>query len=848
MCCTNLNGEGGLMLKPILCSVLQMVVCFLVICAHASDGAKQTDTHPESVPAVTIEQLGLTPDEKEWIKRHPVLQVGGPAFFPPFHFFENRTRLRGMSADYLNTMMNDLGIRTNLHTSLSWAEVLQQAKEKKIDLIACAAKTAERESYLHFSDPYLSFPLVIVNRVEADFIGDIKDLKHQKLALVQQNIIHTWLERDQIPIVPFYVSSPRHGLEAVSFGRADAIIENLAAATYMIKKYGLTNLKIAAPTPYENYDLHMAVQKDHHQLVSIINKYLKQMTPSAHAEIQNRWLSVRYDHGISRTDILKWALPALLCISLLFVFMFIWNRRLKKESFEREKAEQKYRHLFNNAPAGMYEIDFIQNRFVSVNEVMCQYSGYTAEEFLSISPMVLLTPESRQVYIERLIRFQAGEHLSDAPEYTVVKKNGETIEITLNAEYYVKEGQIAGAHVVAHDITQIKKAEKEKITAQKMAAENEKFALVGQIAGKMAHDFNNVLSIIMGNTELCLMNCSEPQTKKWLESIFHQTLRGKNLTKNLVAFARDQEPRQVFFNLQEKTDMVISLMDKDLDGIDLVREEGADLPELLADPGMIEHAMVNLIQNAIHAVSQTSHPRIVIRINCFEAFICFEVEDNGCGIPEESLGRIYDPAFTLKGSHDTTQSYAPEIKGTGYGMSNIKKYIEQHKGNVTVQSTQGVGTRVTLFLPLIQKQLTDEEKSRIHKTKMISKKQILLVEDEKDIADVQYRVLTQRPCCHDVDIAHDGNSAIQWFDTKHYDLVSLDYILPGKINGMDVYRHIRQKNKQVPIVFISGNIAFLESIKELKQNDACIDHLSKPCLNADYVDCITQLLNGSDPH
>ncbi|MBU8910199.1 MAG: response regulator, partial [Desulfobacterales bacterium] len=388
---------------------------------------------------------------------------------------------------------------------------------------------------------------------------------------------------------------------------------------------------------------------------------------------------------------------------------------------------------------------------------------------------------------------------------------------------------------ITRDITELKQAEQEKINAQKIAGEQKKLALVGQVAGKMAHDFNNILGIIMGNAELSLMDCKDEETKKTLELIFEQTLRGKNLTRNLVAFAKDQEPKQEFFSISEKIDLVANLMKKDLDGVEFIKEDKPGMPDLLADPGMIEHMLVNLIQNSIHAVSMIERPVIMIRAFCTKDNICFEIEDNGCGITKENLENIYEPSFTLKGTKDITGSYGRAIKGTGYGMANVKKYIEQHKGSISVESEFGSGTKFTISLPVIKKELTNEEKAEIQKEKIYFDKSILLVEDEPAISGVQYGILSQEPCNHKVDVANDGQAAMDLFKKNEYDLISLDYILPGKINGMDVYNHIRLTDKTIPILFISGNIEFLESIKELKQKDAGIDHLSKPCQNKDYV-------------
>jgi signal transduction histidine kinase/ABC-type amino acid transport substrate-binding protein/CheY-like chemotaxis protein len=404
----------------------------------------------------------------------------------------------------------------------------------------------------------------------------------------------------------------------------------------------------------------------------------------------------------------------------------------------------------------------------------------------------------------------------------------------------IKSLQIVG-ELISSDMER-KRTEKEKIQAQKTAEEQKKLAFVGQVAGKMAHDFNNILGIIMGNTEIALLDCKDAEVEKTLYLIFNQTIRGKNLTKNLVAFAKDQEPRQEFFRLNEKIDLVVSLLKKDLEKIEMVREDRPGVPDLVADPGMIEHALVNLIHNSIHALKKTEHPKIIIKTYCMDDNIYFEIQDNGCGIPKEHIENIYEPSFTLKGSKDATNSYERGIKGTGYGLANVKKYIDQHKGQIRAESEFGLGTKLIISLPFIRKQLTPEEKKEFTTSKIQSNKSILLVEDEQSISDVQYRILTQAPCNHKVDLAPNGQVALDLFNKNTYDLISLDYILPGKINGMDVYNYIRETNKNVPILFCSGNLEFLESIKDLKQKDIFIDHLSKPSQNKDYVNTINKLL------
>ena len=962
--------------NSIFLTLLVTSIIVLVFWAWANANDQELNRKIDLLSPIDIE---LTPGEKAWLKDHKSIQIGGPQAFPPFHFFDKKNNLKGISADYIISIMKQLGVKINVQANLPWPVVLKRAESGEIDLIPCIAKTDVREKFLSFSTPYLSFPLVIISKKDMPFIGGVEDLYGKKLATIQKISTVEWLERDGINFIPHYVKSPLKGLEAVSFGKADAKIENLAVASYLIQKYGLTNLKVAAPTHYENYNLHMAVRKDLPELLGIINKALHGISPEQHSQIRNKWLSVRYEHGIKKTDVLVWVFSIAGIASLFIVFILFWNKRLQREILEKEKAEKnlkegerklstlignlpgiayrcdtdenrtisyispgcyeltgyepfefennrilsygnliikedrqyvrdeilraiekrqtfaieyrirdknnkikwvwekglgvfdkkknlkaiegfiiditdrkstedalrdsekKYRHIYKNAPAGIFEIDFEKLKLINVNEVMCTYSGYTEKELLSMNPMDLFTEDSKKLYLERNENSSIRKLMSDNVEYNIIKKNGEKLIVVFNNDFIYKNGKLKGARIVVHDITGLKKAEKEKTKAQKIAEEHKKLALVGQVAGKMAHDFNNILGIIMGNTELSLMECKDTEIKKTLELIFEQTLRGKNLTRNLVAFAKDQEPKQEFFRISEKIDLVFNLLKKDLKDIELIKEDKPGVPDLLADPGMIEHAIINLIQNSIHATSVVEHPKIIIRTYCLNDNIYFEIEDNGCGIPKEHLENIYEPSFTLKGTKDITASYKRGIKGTGYGMANVKKYIEQHKGSIFVESKFNLGTKFTIRLPIIKKELTKNEKEKLQKEKLYFNKTILLVEDEPAISGVQYKILSQEPCHHKVDIANNGKIALDLFDRNKYDLVSLDYLLPGKINGMDVYHQIRKTDQTIPILFISGNIEFLESIKELKQKDINIDHLSKPCRNIDYINGINDL-------
>jgi len=523
-------------------------------------------------------------------------------------------------------------------------------------------------------------------------------------------------------------------------------------------------------------------------------------------------------------------------------FTDLTDRRVAEIALKESRA--RFKTLFNGLNDAVFFHPFAEKgfkNFVEVNEVACQWYGYSRQEFLQMSPQdLILDTEGRGMGSEenRTVLRQLGKRTIES---LTRKKNGEIFPVEISSSMFEFHGESMVLSAV-RDITDRRQSEKERSDAVKFAAEQEKYALVGQVAGKMAHDFNNILGAIMGNAELSLLECEDREIRRTLETILVQTQRGKNLTRNLTAFALDQEPKEEYFNINQKIDLVLSLLEKDLDGIRVICKLSSDPPELLADPGMIEHALVNLVQNSIHALSRTKDPLIEISTWFFQDSLFVEIRDNGCGIPEIYHKRIYTPAFTLKGSRDVKGVYADGIRGSGYGMANVKKYIQKHRGRIEFTSLEGEGTCFVLGIPLIQKDLTDTERHRMAGKTVIRGKRILLVEDEKAISAVQKKILTHPPFNHEVVLAGTGQDAVTAFDTGAFDLVSLDYILPGRLNGLDVYSHIRRADTNVPIIFVSGNMAFLESMEDLKARDPMMDHLAKPCENIVFADTVNAWL------
>ncbi|MBT8358750.1 MAG: PAS domain S-box protein [Deltaproteobacteria bacterium] len=527
----------------------------------------------------------------------------------------------------------------------------------------------------------------------------------------------------------------------------------------------------------------------------------------------------------------------------------LYSRSVWRDITERKRVEEALKEslelsnkVISESPIGILLYDEL-GQCIEANESIGKIIGATKEEVLKQNYNEL------ESWKKSGMLYTAKKVINEGRPKRFEGQTTSTFGVSFNIDSYfvpfLKEGK-AHLMVMVIDITDRLQAEEDKIKALEFVAEQSRHALIGQVAGKMAHDFNNVLMGIMGNAQLATMDCDNEELKVMLENINEFALRGRDITNNLISYSKDQEPKQTYFRIEDKIELVLKMFEKDLSGIKVSRNYKPGISELLADPGMIQDSLVNIIQNSIHAMSKVENPTLILKAYSKNNKVYIEVEDNGCGIPKEHLDSIYTPSFTLKGSHDETGSYKSEIKGTGYGMSNVKKYIvEKHKGNISLESEVGQGTKIIVALRIIKDRLSSAEKKEIVKSQIHDQRKILLVEDEPAIADVQYQLLTKEPFKHIVSIAANGQTAIDTFDRNQFDLVSLDYMLPGNINGLDVYHHIRENDQDIPVLFISGNIEFIESMNQLKEKDLHLEYLSKPIDNLDYVNKINELAGST---
>lgn len=418
-------------------------------------------------PESLLLKIDLTEEEQAWVEQHPTLQLAGPKAFPPFHYHDDTGIPKGIATDYYKLIFNSLGIKVITQPNIPWPEVLSGVKARTIDVIPLIAYVEDRNEYLNFSKPYLSFPMIIVSEETASFIGGVKDLYGKRVACVKRTVTCDWLKRDIGNFTPVWVDTPLKGMEAVAYGEADVHIDNLAATSFLIKKHGLTNLKIAAPTIYGNYDLHFAVRKDWPILNSIINKALAAVPPETHSAINNRWLSVRYEFGISEADVRKWLGVGGGIAFIIILLTLIWNQKLKAEIRKRreisealEESEKTFSSIFHHNPAVITLSSFDEGVFEDINQAAIEFTGYSREEIIGKNAKELkLWPEftDREKLIDQIN--EKGAVLNQ--EALLQNKEGGLKEALISAVKVSLHGKPYLVFVIM-DISERIKAEKEQ--------------------------------------------------------------------------------------------------------------------------------------------------------------------------------------------------------------------------------------------------------------------------------------------------------------------------------------------------------------------------------------------------
>lgn len=466
-----------------------------------------------------------------------------------------------------------------------------------------------------------------------------------------------------------------------------------------------------------------------------------------------------------------------------------------------QASEDRFQRFFEEAPLGIILVN--QDGLIEdCNGEFARMIGRTVSDIEGKHFKLLLGDEDRDTVLEALSRTDTGQQIAGTLEVTL--KGAKRPVITQLHARRFREGRSMVLHFI--DMTEKKSLEEQFVQSQKMQA-------IGQLAGGVAHDFNNMLTAIIGFCDLLLLR-HKPGDPSFgdIMQIKQNSNRAANLVRQLLAFSRQQTLRP---RLHDLTDILTELSHllRRLIGanIELDIVHGDDLGLVKIDEGQMEQVFINLAVNARDAMegggrltvtteNYTNRKPREIKTEDMPPgdWVLVKVTDTGCGISKENLARIFEPFFTTK-----------EVgQGTGLGLSTVFGIIRQSGGFVDVESEVGKGTTFLIYLPRAaesEEEAQEPEVLQEEKPKdLTGTETILLVEDEDAVRTFSQRALTNKG--YKVLAAESGDTALRLFEAaenKNLDLLITDVVMPG-IDGPTLAKKIREASPKLKIIFISG--------------------------------------------
>ncbi len=515
-------------------------------------------------------------------------------------------------------------------------------------------------------------------------------------------------------------------------------------------------------------------------------------------------------------------------------------------------SEYRFQRLFAEAPIGILLLD-PNLTVLECNSAFLGIAKRKREETISQPIAELIAQANRQDALAELTEVLGGKDLIK-PLELFLQAEREIIVHVFAKRFGVpaagEEGEAEqGLMLYFIDATEQKRLEVQFAQSQKMQA-------VGQLAGGVAHDFNNLLTAMIGFCDLLLQR-HRPGDLSFSDimQIKQNGNRAANLVRQLLAFSRQQTMQPKVLNVVDALSELTSLLRRLIGApISLEMVHGRDLGLVKVDQGQFEQVITNLVVNARDAMPGGGRVSIATKNVVQEStvmrgqdemppgrYVAIEVEDTGCGIPQEIISRIFDPFFSTK-----------EIgSGTGLGLSTVYGIVRQTGGFVNVDSKVGKGTRFTIYLPAIaeEKKLSlvqptaeeDREDDSKPAPDLTGRGTILLVEDEDAVRVFSARALRNKG--YNVLEARSGEEALEVLGKEgdQIDLTVTDVVMP-QMDGPTLYKHMQERWPKMKVVFVSGYTE--DRLREQFKSGETIHFLGKPFSLKQLASKVKELLEG----
>jgi len=367
----------------------------------------------------------LTKEERIWLKAHDDrIRFAPSSMYAPICFRDADGRFQGITMDYARRMEAILGFRFKIVVCESWDKIMEKARAREIDVIGNIQPTEERSKYLRFTEPYLTIPNAIITRKDVGRSLSLETMSGMRVGAVEEYATAAYIKKNLPKIDLMLVRDTLEGLQAVSFGRMDAMVTNLATASHTIDHYGITNLKMTGTVPEFTWHLSFASRRDWPILNGILTKGLKSIPTAERQKIRHQWISIEDTPPIYRDKRLYGAVGMTLLLG--FLVCSVWTRALKKmvarRTNELHQSEMRYRSISEDMPVLICRF-LPDGELTYVNKAYSKYFGKTAETLLGSSFLTLIPKEEHEQVANSLSTLTA-ESPSQSHEHKVHARDG----------------------------------------------------------------------------------------------------------------------------------------------------------------------------------------------------------------------------------------------------------------------------------------------------------------------------------------------------------------------------------------------------------------------------------------
>ncbi len=516
------------------------------------------------------------------------------------------------------------------------------------------------------------------------------------------------------------------------------------------------------------------------------------------------------------------------------------NEGLRSEIAERKQAEEalrtsedRYRTLFDVSSDGILIADSETKQLRHANPAAFRMLGYSEQELTQLS-VKDIHPEESLACIDARFEAQARGDKTLAEDIPYLRKDGTILYADIAAATIELQGRKCTVGLF-RDITERKRAEKERQELEAQLRQSQKMEAIGQLAGGVAHDFNNLLTAILGNSEILLTALaekaaatSEELLRPGLEQIQSAGEQAASLTRQLLAFSRREitrpevlDPKKVVGDMEGLLRRLIG------EHIQLDIRLSAETYFILADPGQIEQIVLNLVVNAADAMPNGG--RLEIRVEEAELsetsvagyadakpgrHVLLSVVDNGTGITPETLERMFEPFFTTKSVG----------KGTGLGLATVYGTVKQLGGHISGDSKPGVGSTFNVCIPIVDKKAAEKEPHDMP-TSSYAGETILVCEDQDLVRNVMCQAL--RAAGYTVIEVDNGKQALEAVEAHDgtIDILISDVIMPG-MSGKELADSLATEHPDTHVLFVSGYTA--DHLDDHGVRSEAVEFLQKP--------------------